>query len=53
MIIENGKIVECTDAELFDYWLKRFDDAIPYESFKYGCTANGVRIVEEDEAHDK
>lgn len=52
MKIENGKIVECTDAELFDYWIERFDDVCPYESFKYACTANGVRIIEEDKADE-
>lgn len=47
MKVENGKIIEATDAELFEYWLQHFDEIMPYEVYKFACTANGVRIVEE------
>ena len=47
MKVENGKIIEATDSELFEYWLQHFDEIMPYEAYKFACTANGVRIVEE------
>lgn len=45
MKIENGKITECTESELFDYWLKRFDSVYTYEQFKLSLIKKGVRIV--------
>ena len=45
MKIENGKITECTEPELFDYWLKRFDSVYTYEQFKLSLIKKGVRIV--------
>lgn len=53
MVIRDGKIVECTDEELFDYWIKRLDDAYPYEQFKFGCVMNGTKIVEEVRAGER
>jgi len=47
MIVKDGKIIEATDSELFEYWLQRYDEIMTYEAFKFACTANGVRIVEE------
>lgn len=45
MKVENGKITECTESELFDYWLKRFDSVYTYEQFKLSLIKKGVRIV--------
>ena len=45
MKTEQGKITECTDAELFDHWLKHFDSMYAYEEYKGACIAKGVKIV--------
>ena len=48
MIIEKGKIKECTDAELFAYWLKRYTEIMSYSEFKYRCMAAGTRVIENE-----
>lgn len=52
MRIDSGKIVEATDSELFDYWLKHFDGIYMYELFKYACVRKGTRIIEEELVND-
>ena len=47
MKILNGKITEATDAELFEYWIRRFDAVMPYEVYKAACVRHGTKIVEE------
>ena len=47
MEITNGKITKCTNSELYEYWLKRYDDFISYPDFKAACIEAGT-IVEED-----
>lgn len=47
MIIRDGKIAECTDAELFEYWIQQFEEIMPYEVYKAVCVHHGTRIVEE------
>lgn len=47
MKILDGKIAEATDAELFEYWIQRFDAVMPYEVFKASCIHHGTKIVEE------
>ncbi len=46
MIIKDGKIIECTDIELFEYWLKRYDDVYSYPDFKQKMVELGVLINE-------
>ena len=49
MVIKNGKIVECTESELFVFWLRRWSSLIDYYSYKDQCKRNGVKIVQESE----
>ena len=48
MIIVKGKIKECTEAELFEYWLKRYTEIMSYSEFKYRIIAAGTRVVENE-----
>lgn len=49
MVTLDGKIVECTEAELFSYWLSReFDDVMSYPAYRAGCAAAGTKIVENE-----
>ena len=51
MKIENGKIKECTDAELRAYWLARgYDDFMSYPDYRAACERAGtiVREVEHE-----
>ena len=46
MTIEDGKIVKCTDQELYKYWLYRWADMYDYEDYKRRCIANGTEVVD-------
>lgn len=48
MKIENGKIVECTDLELYNYWLKRWSDIYSYPDYKSRVIELGTKVVEDD-----
>ena len=52
MEIKDGKIKRCTDSELFDYWLKHFENIFPYEVYKAVCISKGTEVVP-DECRDK
>lgn len=49
MTIKDGKIIACTDEELYAYWLKQFADVISYPEYKlrmiYDC---GVEVEEKN-----
>ncbi len=46
MKVENGKIVECTEIELFHYYLTRdWDTVFPFDEYKRRCAANGTKIT--------
>ena len=47
MIIENGRIVECTDAELFEHWMQHFDEVYSYWAYKDACIRKGTKVTEE------
>lgn len=49
MKIENGKIIECTEAELFIFWLKRWSDMFDYYTYKEQCQKNGTKIIKESD----
>ena len=53
MKIENNKIVEATESELYEYWLKRFDDIMPFSVYKSKCENAGTKIIEEDVERSK
>lgn len=45
MKIENNKIVEATEIELYEYWLKRYDDVMSFTDFKDQMIELGVKIL--------
>lgn len=46
MKIENNKIIECTDNELYHYWLTRgWDDIYTYPTYKRKCIELGTKII--------
>lgn len=44
MKIENNKIVEVTEGELYAYWLKRYDDVMDFVTFLCHMKKAGVKI---------
>lgn len=46
MKIENNKIVEATEDELFDNWLKSGLDIIPFDIYLWKCEKNGTKIID-------
>ena len=47
MKVENGKIVEATEEELFEYFLSReFDDIMDFNAFLEGCRKAGTKVGE-------
>lgn len=50
MKVENGKITECTEVELFEYYLTRgWDDIMPFTEYKEKCEKNGTKVIPEEE----
>ena len=46
MKVENNKIVEATEAELFDYYLQqRYDDIMTFTDYLYSMQRAGVKII--------
>lgn len=43
------KIVECTEAELFMYWLHNWSNFIDYYTYKHQCVELGTKILKEFE----
>lgn len=54
MKIINGKIVECTEKELYDYYIERDMPmcGISFPQYMLGCQVHGTKIVEESESND-
>lgn len=49
MKVENGKIVEITEQELFRLYLDRgYDDCINFHEYKTRFVAAGAKIIKED-----
>lgn len=48
MKIKNGKIAECTEAELFDYWLKRYAEIMSFTDYMRRCEAYGTLVTDKD-----
>lgn len=47
MKIENGKIKECTEKELYNYWIKQtLDDIFPFEEYKNIVISFGTKVSE-------
>ena len=53
MVIKNGKIVECTDSELFGKYLDdEWDLVMDYNEYKRKCKALGTTIIEETDENN-
>jgi hypothetical protein len=55
MKVKNGKIIEATENELFEHYLKLgFDEIFDFNTYKRRCEASGVKIIGgEDNAEEK
>ena len=49
MKIKKGKIVECTEAELFEYWLKRYAEIMSFTDYMRHCEAHGTLVTDKVE----
>lgn len=50
MKVEKGKIVECTEAELFEYYLTRgWDDIMSFAEYKDKCIKYGTQVIKVEE----
>lgn len=50
MKVEDNKIVEATEDELFDIYLKRgFDELFSFTDYVRACRRNGTHVIREDE----
>lgn len=50
MKVEKGKIVECTEAELFEYYLTRgWDDIFSFPDYMRRCIENGTKVIADEE----
>lgn len=48
MLIEDGKIVEIGNKELWEYWLECWSDIYPFEEYKQRLIDKGVKITNEE-----
>ena len=48
MIVIDGKIVKCTDKELYKYWLDRWAELYEYDDYKRRVIANGTEVNADD-----
>jgi hypothetical protein len=49
MVVKDNKIVKCTEAELFIFWLKRWSNLIDYYTYKKMCQKQGTEVVDNDD----
>ena len=50
MKVECGKIIKCTENELFDYYLTRnFDDIFSFKDFKQKIIKAGTVVIDEED----
>lgn len=46
MKIENNKIVECSEDELFGHYLKAgFDEIMSFDDYRQSCEKNGTKVI--------
>ena len=46
MIVKNGKIIEATEEELYDFWLKNWSELMGFDEYMRRMKAKGVKIIE-------
>lgn len=44
MEIEDGKIIRCTEDELYAYWLHKWSDFIDFDIYKARCIELGTEV---------
>lgn len=49
MKIENNKIVECTESELYIFWLKNWSQMFDFYSYKDQVEKLGTKIIKESD----
>lgn len=47
MKVKNGKIIEITETELFNYWLYHFDEIYTFDEYKLSMINHNVKIIKE------
>lgn len=54
MKIINGKIAECTEKELYDYYIERDMPmcGISFPQYMLGCQVQGTKIVKESDGNE-
>ena len=49
MKVENGKIAEATESELFEHYLKSgYDDIMSFTDYKRRCVELGTKFIDEE-----
>lgn len=48
MKVIDNKIIEITESELLEYWLKRYDDIYTFDEFKYSMIQHGVKVIKDE-----
>ena len=46
MKVENGKILEGTESEIFQHWLNNWDDIMDFYTYKIRLIRLGVKIID-------
>lgn len=49
MKVEDGKIISCTEEELYDYWLKRYSEIIGFDEYLRKVQQNGTIVKTKNE----
>lgn len=47
MKIKNSKIIECTQLELYDYWLKQWSDIFSFTEYMERVQELGTKVTDE------
>lgn len=47
MKVSNGKIVEATENELYEFWLKHWSDFMGFDDYRRRMIIKGVKIIED------
>lgn len=48
MIVKNNIIVECTEDEIYEYWLKIWSDFIDFDTYLRKCESMGTKIIKKE-----
>lgn len=49
VVDKNNKIVECTEDELYMFWLKRWSNLFDFYSYKKRCQELGTKIINDND----